>query len=60
MNFNDAMTVIENYKINYGFPGLLETLADMRENTEWLDRTQRQAFCVVFSEMSRLFAPVDQ
>ena len=57
MTFEQAMAVVEDYKTNYGFPGLLETLEDMRENTEWLDRTQRQAFRVVFNEMALLFAP---
>lgn len=60
MNFDQAIVVVETYKNMYGFPGLLETLEDMQENTSWLDASQRQAFRVVFSEMSKLFAPVDQ
>ena len=57
MNFNEALEVVEIYKTNYGFPGLLETLEAMREDFEWLDRTQQQAFRVVFREMAKLFAP---
>ena len=57
MTFQEAMVVVNDYKTNYGHPGLLDTLEDMRENTEWLDKTQRQAFRVVFFEMARLFAP---
>jgi len=60
MNFEQSMQVVQQYQQDQGFPGLLETLEHMREELVFLPFEQRQAFRVVFNEMAKLFAPVDQ
>jgi hypothetical protein len=41
-------------------PGLLETLEQMQSSIDDLFEDERRAYRVVFREMSKLFAPVDQ
>ena len=60
MNFEQALNVVEQYQQDWALPGLLETLQQMQESIEDLNDQERCAFRVVFTNMAKLFAPVDQ
>ena len=60
MNFEQAIEIVQDYQQDWALPGLLETLMQMRDSLEDLTDRQVRAYRVVFQDMSRLFAPVDQ
>lgn len=60
MNFEQAIEIVQDYQQDWALPGLLETLMQMRDSLEDLTDRQVRAYRVVFRDMSRLFAPVDQ
>ena len=60
MNFEQAMQVVQQYQKDWRLPGLLETLIQMNSDEDELTYIQRRASRVVFNEMGKLFAPVDQ
>ena len=57
MNFEQAMQVVQQYQQDWAIKGLLETLEQMQDSVDELNFQERRAFCVVFSEMGKLFAP---
>jgi len=59
MNFEEAMTVVEEFKETWCLPGLLETLEFMSvpRNREEMTGEELRAYRVVCIEMSKLFAP---
>lgn len=59
MNFQEALSIVEEVKANNRLPGLLETLEFMSvaSNREELTGQELRAFRVVFNEMGKLFAP---
>lgn len=60
MNFEQAVEIVQDYQQDWALPGLLETLMQMRDSLEDLTDRQVRAYRVVFRDMSKLFAPVDQ
>jgi hypothetical protein len=62
VNFEQAMQVVQEFRANNRLPGLLETLEFMSvpSNREEMTGQELRAYRVVFGEMSKLFAPVDQ
>jgi hypothetical protein len=60
MNFEQAIEIVQDYQQDWALPGLLETLMQMRDSLEDLTDRQVRAYRVVFRDMSKLFAPVDQ
>ena len=60
MNFEQAMEIVQQYQKDWHLPGLLETLIQMNSNKDDLTYIQSRASRVVFNEMGKLFAPVDQ
>lgn len=60
MNFQEALNVVEEVRLNNGLPALLETLEFMSKpsNREELTGQELRAYRVVFNEMAKLFAPV--
>ncbi len=59
MNFTQALEIVQDVQANNRLPGLLETLEFMSvpSNREELTGQELRAYRVVFSEMSKLFAP---
>ena len=59
MNFEQALEIVREVQANWQLPGLLETLEFMSEakNREELTGQELRAYRVVFTEMSKLFAP---
>lgn len=59
MNFQEAISVVQEVQANNRLPGLLETLEfmDTPSNREELTGEELRAFRVVFNQMSKLFAP---
>ena len=60
MNFEQAIKIVQEYQQDWALPGLLETLQQMQDNYDDLFGEQARAYRVVFREMSKLVAPVDQ
>ena len=60
MNFEQALDIVEQYQQDWALPGLLETLMQMQNSLEDLTDRECRAYRVVFNNMARLFAPVDQ
>ena len=60
MNFEQALDVVEQYQQDWALPGLLETLMQMQDCYDDLTGQEARAYRVVFRDMSKLFAPVDQ
>lgn len=60
MNFEQAIEIVQDYQQDWALPGLLETLMQMRDSLDDLTDRQVRAYRVVFQDMSKLFAPVDQ
>ena len=60
MNFEQAVEIVQDYQQDWALPGLLETLMQMRDSLDDLTDRQVRAYRVVFRDMSKLFAPVDQ
>ena len=60
MNFEQALDVVEQYQQDWALPGLLETLMQMQDCYDDLTAQEARAYRVVFRDMSRLFATVDQ
>lgn len=60
MNFEQAIEIVQDYQQDWALPGLLETLMQMQNSLDDLTDQQARAFRVVFGQMSKLFAPVDQ
>lgn len=60
MNFEQAVQVVKQYQQDWGLPGLLEAMEQMQASFDDLWDQERRAYRVVFREMSKLFAPVDQ
>jgi hypothetical protein len=57
MNFEQAIEVVQQYKQDWALPGLLETLEQMQDSLDDLTSQEARAYCVVFREMGKLFAP---
>lgn len=60
MNFEQALNVVEQYQQDWALPGLLETLEQMQDCYDDLTGQEARAYRVVFRDMSKLFATVDQ
>ena len=60
MNFEQALNVVEQYQQDWALPGLLETLMQMQDCYDDLTGQEARAYRVVFRDMSKLFATVDQ
>lgn len=60
MNFDQAVEVVKQYQQDWALPGLLEAMEQMQASFDELFDQERRAYRVVFREMGRLFAPVDQ
>ena len=62
MNFQEAHAIVQEFRANNCLPGLLETLQFMSvpSTREEMTGQELRAYRVVFGEMSKLFAPVDQ
>ena len=60
MNFEQALNVVEQYQQDWALPGLLETLMQMQDCYDDLTDQEARAYRVVFRDMSKLFATVDQ
>ena len=62
MNFTQALEIVQEVQANNRLPALLETLEFMSvpSNREELTGQELRAYRVVFNEMGKLFAPVDQ
>jgi hypothetical protein len=62
VNFQEAHAIVQEFRANNRLPGLLETLQFMSvaSNREEMTGQELRAYRVVFGEMSKLFAPVDQ
>jgi hypothetical protein len=60
VNFEQAIKIVQEYQQDWALPGLLETLQQMQDNYDDLFGEQARAYRVVFREMSKLVAPVDQ
>lgn len=60
MNFEQAIEIVQDYQQDWALPGLLETLEQMQDSIDELTDRQARAYRVVFRDMSKLFAPVDQ
>ena len=60
MNFEQAIEIVQDYQQDWAVAGLLETLMQMRDSLEDLTDRQVRAYRVVFRDMCKLFAPVDQ
>ena len=60
MNFEQALDVVEQYQQDWALPGLLETLMQMQDCYDDLTGQEARAYRVVFRDMSKLFATVDQ
>jgi hypothetical protein len=58
MNFQDAMAVVEKMKEELGLP-LLETMEYILDNPQDFSAATRMAHRVVFNEMAKLFAPLE-
>ncbi len=59
MNFQEALDIVEEVRLNNGLPALLETLEFMKvpSNREELTGQELRAYNVVFTEMRKLFYP---
>lgn len=59
MNFTEAIEIIQQYREDWGYPGLLETLEGMSSEHEKdnLNMKQSRALRVALREFSKLFAP---
>lgn len=60
MNFEQALNIVEQYQQDWALPGLLETLEQMQDCYDDLTSQEARAYRVVFRDMSKLFAMVDQ
>ena len=60
MNFEQALKAVEQYQQDWALPGLLETLEQMQTCFYDLTVQEARAYRVVFRDMSKLFATVDQ
>jgi hypothetical protein len=62
MNFTQALEIVQEVQANNCLPALLETLEFMSvpSNREELTGQELRAYRVVFNEMGKIFAPVDQ
>jgi hypothetical protein len=58
MKFQDAMVVVEEMKQELGLP-LLETMEYILDNPHEFSASTRIAHRVVFNEMAKLFAPLE-
>ena len=57
MNFEQAIEIVQQYRQDWGLPGLLETLEQMQDSQDDLTDKELRAYRVVFREMGKLFAP---
>ena len=60
MNFEQAIEIVQQYKQDWALPGLLETLQQMQDCYDDLTGQEARAYRVVFRDMAKLFATVDQ
>lgn len=62
MTFQEAHEIVQEFRANNRLAGLLEALEFMSvpSNREEMTGQELRAYRVVFNEMGKLFAPVDQ